>query len=89
MRQDEQPDASPVAENSDISTSQLSKLRKSDLIELVLALKPGTDHDSSGESDARLIDAIENVSEGFAIFDEEDRLELCNNQYRDIYGYTD
>ncbi len=30
----------------------------------------------------RLIDAIESISEGFAFYDADDRLELCNTQYR-------
>jgi adenylate cyclase len=32
----------------------------------------------------RLIDAIESISEGFALYDAEDRLVLCNSRYRDI-----
>lgn len=33
---------------------------------------------------ARLIDAIEAISEGFTLFDAEDRLVLCNSRYRDM-----
>jgi len=33
----------------------------------------------------RLIDAIESSSEGFALFDAEDRLVLCNGHFRDFY----
>ena len=33
----------------------------------------------------RLIDAIESSSEGFALFDAEDRLVLCNSHFRDFY----
>ena len=43
------------------------------------------------ESEARaarahstLDDAIESINEGFALFDSEDRLLLCNNRYRDL-----
>lgn len=32
----------------------------------------------------RLIDAIESISEGFAFYDAEDRLVLCNTRYRDF-----
>jgi adenylate cyclase len=32
----------------------------------------------------RLIDAIESISEGFALYDTDDRLVLCNSRYRDI-----
>ena len=33
----------------------------------------------------RLIDAIQSSSEGFALFDAEDRLVLCNSHFRDFY----
>ena len=36
-------------------------------------------------SEQRLIDAIESSSEGFALFDAEDRLVLCNGHYRELY----
>jgi adenylate cyclase len=32
----------------------------------------------------RLIDAIESISEGFALYDADDRLVLCNSRYRDL-----
>ncbi len=37
------------------------------------------------ESDARLRDAIESISEGFILYDADDRLVLCNSKYRDFY----
>ena len=37
------------------------------------------------ESRQRLLDAIETVSEGFVLFDAEDRLVLCNSRYRELY----
>jgi len=36
------------------------------------------------EARQRLIDAIESVSEGFALYDADDRLVLCNSRYREI-----
>ena len=36
------------------------------------------------EARQRLIDAIESISEGFALYDGSDRLVLCNNRYREI-----
>ncbi|RVG76680.1 HAMP domain-containing protein [Sinorhizobium meliloti] len=36
------------------------------------------------EARQRLIDAIESISEGFALYDSEDRLLVCNNRYREI-----
>ena len=38
--------------------------------------------------EALLRDAIESVSEGFVIFDADDRLVLCNEAYRRLYPYT-
>jgi class 3 adenylate cyclase len=32
----------------------------------------------------RLIDAIESISEGFAFYDQDDRLQLCNTRYREL-----
>ena len=36
------------------------------------------------EARQRLIDAIESISEGFALFDAEDRLVLCNGPIREV-----
>jgi PAS domain S-box-containing protein len=38
------------------------------------------------EAEARLIDAIESISGGFALFDADDRLVLCNQTYRQRAG---
>ena len=37
-----------------------------------------------GEARQRLVDAIESISEGFALYDAEDRLVLCNSVYREV-----
>ena len=36
------------------------------------------------EARTRLTDAIETISEGFSLYDSEDKLVLCNSQYRDV-----
>jgi len=36
------------------------------------------------EARQRLTDAIESISEGFSLYDADDRLVLCNNTYRDL-----
>jgi PAS domain S-box-containing protein len=36
-------------------------------------------------ADARLIEAIDSISEGFVIYDEDDRLVTCNDAYRALY----
>jgi adenylate cyclase len=43
-----------------------------------------------GRARQRLIDAIESISEGFAFYDADDRLQLCNSRYRELlYAGTD
>lgn len=37
------------------------------------------------ETQQRLVDAIETMSEAFALFDKDDRLVLCNSRYQTIY----
>jgi len=37
-------------------------------------------------AEARLLDALEAMSEGFVLYDDEDRLVLCNRVYREIYA---
>jgi len=41
-------------------------------------------HNRANMARQRLIDAIESTSEGFAFYDAEDRLELCNTRYREL-----
>ncbi len=36
------------------------------------------------ESEQRLIDAIESISECFSLYDADDRLVLCNSKYIDL-----
>ncbi|HEX6115350.1 MAG TPA: PAS-domain containing protein, partial [Geminicoccaceae bacterium] len=38
-------------------------------------------------SEQRLTDAIESISEGFALYDAEDRLVLCNSRYRELLSF--
>ena len=37
----------------------------------------------------RLVDAIESIDGGFAAFDAEDRLVICNGKYRELTGHID
>lgn len=37
----------------------------------------------------KLHDALESISEGFVLFDEKDQLVVCNNRYKEMYGYSD
>ena len=38
------------------------------------------------EAKARLFDAVESISEGFALWDGDDRMVMCNDRYRNIFG---
>ena len=40
---------------------------------------------SASESRARLMEAIENIGEGFALYDRHDRLVLCNSRFKQIF----
>jgi len=44
---------------------------------------------SARASRARMIQAIESVSEGFCLFDSQDRLLLCNSRFRKLLGHDD
>ncbi|MDH3236878.1 MAG: PAS-domain containing protein, partial [Alphaproteobacteria bacterium] len=39
-------------------------------------------------AEQRLRDAVESLSDGFALYDSEDRLILCNRKWMDLYGYS-
>ncbi len=38
------------------------------------------------EARARLTDAIETISEGFSLYDAEDKLIVCNSRYRELFA---
>jgi PAS domain S-box-containing protein len=40
------------------------------------------------EAEARLLDAIENVNDGFILWDDEQRLVMCNSRYRSMYAVS-
>ena len=39
-------------------------------------------------ADARLVEAIESISEGFVIYDADDRFVMCNETYRNLYSHA-
>ncbi len=39
-------------------------------------------------SRCQLVDAIETLADGFVLYDEDDRLVLCNDRYRDLYALS-
>lgn len=54
------------------------------LASLIERLRTMTDQAQTAER--RLADAIEAIPEGFALFDPEDRLVVCNTAYREVYS---
>ena len=42
-------------------------------------------HDQATEAQIRLTDALESISEGFFLFDADDRLVVCNSRFRELY----
>jgi|GEM_PF-2436173 len=45
-------------------------------------------HSESQTSRERMRDAIDNINEGFVLFDKDLKLIICNQKYRDLYGYS-
>ena len=41
--------------------------------------------DEATEARRRLTDALESISEGFFLYDADDRMVLCNSRYRELY----
>ncbi|MBV9532407.1 MAG: PAS-domain containing protein [Bradyrhizobium sp.] len=41
--------------------------------------------DKAAQAQIRLTDALESISEGFSLFDADDRMVLCNSRYRELY----
>src|ERR1700681_1603552 len=41
--------------------------------------------DKATQAQTRLTDALGSISEGFVLFDADDRMVLCNSRYRELY----
>jgi len=69
----------------------LMRRSKAELADEVIALRRRLNdlNALAGEDQGQLLDAIMHVSEGFALFDGEDRLVLYNDVYREMYGFSD
>jgi PAS domain S-box-containing protein len=53
---------------------------------LELSLKELSEaRDKATQAQTRLTDALESISEGFVLFDADDRMVLCNPRYRELY----
>ena len=64
----------------DITETKRRERQLSDLVEEV-----GTARDEALEARAQLGEALEAISEGFVLYDDEDRLVLCNSNYRQYF----
>jgi PAS domain S-box-containing protein len=73
-------DGGTVAVFTDITDLRARERELADLIDSV-----GAARDEAARSRSRLTDAIEAVSEGFALYDHDDRLVLCNSYFRRLY----
>jgi PAS domain S-box-containing protein len=60
------------------------KKRETQLNELVEGLAQA--RDEAEQARTRLFDAIESIKEGFVLFDAEDRIVLCNSEYRRFFA---
>jgi adenylate cyclase len=70
-------------------TRALAMLRESLLERDRLERERQRAEDEARRAQAQLSEAIEAISEGFALYDAEDRLVICNSRYRDMYGGLD
>jgi adenylate cyclase len=50
----------------------------------VMAIDERDEVEALGPSERRLIEALESISEGFSLYDADDRLVLCNRRYREL-----
>jgi PAS domain S-box-containing protein len=73
-------DGGTVAVFTDITDLRARERELADLIGSVAAAR-----DEAASSRSRLTEAIEAVSEGFALYDHDDRLVLCNSYFRRLY----
>src|SRR5689334_16016383 len=54
---------------------------------LELSLKELSEaRDEATQAQTRLTDAIESISEGFSLYDADDKLVICNRRYQDMHG---
>src|ERR1700720_4958350 len=42
--------------------------------------------DKATQAQTRLTDALRSISEGFSLYDADDKLVLCNSRYRELYA---
>jgi PAS domain S-box-containing protein len=67
-----------MTQTSDVRTTMES-------IRATVARESATE-ERARQAERQLADAIETISEGFALYDKDDRLVICNSQYREIFG---
>jgi PAS domain S-box-containing protein len=73
----------PITANGEQSTANAIGLIATDITGRKQA------EQAAAEAQALLTDAIENISEGFVLYDADGRLALCNSTCKDFYDYAD
>jgi PAS domain S-box-containing protein len=74
-------DGGLVSIYTDISEQKRRQRELADMIDTVAAAR-----DDASRARRQLDDAIESISEGFILFDRDDRLVLCNQWFREFYA---
>ncbi len=71
-----------------VSSSKMKHLENGAEVD-VFAEDTSPTHEEAEISRLRLREAIENISEGFVLYDKNLRLIICNQKFKDLYGYSD
>ena len=72
-----------LGESEQVDVLVVARTVKSDAQELAARSQAEAEH-----AHQRLAEAIESLTEGFALYDADDRLVICNSRYRDIYDIS-
>lgn len=78
--------SNPILNNLEQNLAQQEKLVRQRTAELEAELEERAHAEKEQERAQSLLkDAIESISDGFVIYDEQDKLVICNEQYRELY----
>jgi PAS domain S-box-containing protein len=78
--------AYPTASGLCVYLRDISERKRAEAAHLLAQRRAEAAEKEAREARMRLEDAIETMSEGFVLYDAEDRLVLCNGRYREIYA---
>jgi diguanylate cyclase (GGDEF)-like protein/PAS domain S-box-containing protein len=77
-----------ISQNNELRDRE-ERLEKLSAETIAIAEDMASAHDVAETSRQRLYDAIDNISEGFVLYDKDLRLIICNQKFKDLYGYSD